>query len=48
MAALGFPTLRYKLVAYVSAGWCALAGMLLANLTQFAAPVHGLAASRAN
>jgi branched-chain amino acid transport system permease protein len=41
MAALGFPTLRYKLVAYViSALVCTLAGVLLANLTKFAAPSY--------
>ena len=41
MAALGFPTLRYKLVAYViSAEVCVLAGMLLANLTKFVAPSY--------
>ena len=41
MAALGFPTLRYKLAAYVlSALVCVLAGMLLANLTRFVAPAY--------
>ncbi len=41
MAALGFPTLRYKLTAYViSALVCVLAGMLLANLTRFVAPAY--------
>lgn len=41
MAALGFPTLRYKLVAYVvSALGCVVAGMLLANLTRFVAPAY--------
>ena len=41
MAALGFPTLRYKLTAYViSALVCVLAGMLLANLTKFASPSY--------
>ncbi|HVE48023.1 MAG TPA: branched-chain amino acid ABC transporter permease [Casimicrobiaceae bacterium] len=41
MAALGFPTLRYKLTAYViSALVCVVAGMLLANLTKFAAPSY--------
>ena len=41
MAALGFPTLRYKLVAYVlSAMICTVAGMLLANLTRFASPSY--------
>jgi len=41
MAALGFPTLRYKLAAYViSALVCVLAGMLLANLTRFVSPSY--------
>ena len=41
MAALGFPTLRYKLAAYViSALVCVVAGMLLANLAKFAAPSY--------
>ena len=41
MASLGFPTLRYKLTAYViSALVCVLAGVLLANLTKFAAPSY--------
>jgi branched-chain amino acid transport system permease protein len=41
MAALGFPTLRYRLTAYViSALVCVVAGMLLANLTKFAAPSY--------
>ena len=41
MASLGFPTLRYKLVAYViSALVCVLAGMLMANLTRFVAPSY--------
>jgi branched-chain amino acid transport system permease protein len=41
MAALGFPMLRYKLTAYViSALVCVVAGMLLANLTKFAAPSY--------
>ena len=39
MAALGFPTMRYKLAAYViSALVCVVAGMMLANLTKFASP----------
>ena len=39
MAALGFPTVRYKLPAYVvSALVCVLAGAMLANLTRFASP----------
>ena len=41
MAALGFPMLRYKLTAYViSALVCVLSGVLLANLTKFAAPSY--------
>jgi branched-chain amino acid transport system permease protein len=41
MQALGFPTLRYRLAAYViSALVCVLAGMLLANLTRFVAPSY--------
>jgi branched-chain amino acid transport system permease protein len=41
MAALGFPTLRYKLSAYlVSALVCVLAGMLMANLTRFVSPSY--------
>lgn len=41
MAAMGFPTLRYKLSAYViSALVCVLAGMLMANLTRFVAPSY--------
>ena len=41
MRALGFPTLRYRLAAYViSAMLCGVAGMLYANLTQFAAPSY--------
>ena len=41
MKALGFPTLRYKLVAYViSAQVCVLAGVLLGNLTRFVAPAY--------
>src|SRR5690606_10637093 len=39
MRALGFPTPRYRLAAYVvSAMLCGVAGVLYANLTQFAAP----------
>ncbi|HEX7007438.1 MAG TPA: branched-chain amino acid ABC transporter permease [Alphaproteobacteria bacterium] len=39
MKALGFPTLRYKLFAFVLAGViCGIAGVLLANLTQFVTP----------
>lgn len=41
MSALGFPTLRYKLSAYVvSALVCVVAGMLLANLTRFVSPSY--------
>jgi branched-chain amino acid transport system permease protein len=41
MIALGVPTLRYKVTAYViSAAICALAGVLLANLTRFCAPSY--------
>jgi len=41
MRALGFPTLRYKLAAYVlSAQVCVVAGVLLANLTRFVAPSY--------
>lgn len=41
MIALGFPTLRYKLFAYVlSSVMCAIAGVLLANLTRFASPEY--------
>ncbi len=41
MAALGYPTLRYQLVAYVlSALVCALAGVLMANLALFMSPSH--------
>jgi branched-chain amino acid transport system permease protein len=39
--ALGIPTLRYKLTAYVlSAVICGVAGVLLANLTRFASPEY--------
>lgn len=41
MAALGYPVLRYRLVAYVlSALICVLAGVLLANLARFASPSY--------
>ena len=41
MSALGFPTLRYKLSAYViSALVCVVAGMLLANLARFVSPSY--------
>ena len=40
--ALGHPVLRYQIVAYVaSAVICAIAGVLLANLTLFASPSYG-------
>jgi branched-chain amino acid transport system permease protein len=39
MRALGFPTLRYRLVCFVIAGaLCGLAGVLLANHTEFISP----------
>jgi branched-chain amino acid transport system permease protein len=39
MEAVGYPVMRYKLVAYViSAAGCGLAGALLANATEFAGP----------
>jgi len=39
MRAIGFPTLRYKLVCFVIAGaMCGLAGALLANHTNFISP----------
>lgn len=41
MIALGFPTLRYKLLAYVvSALVCVIAGVLLGNLTRYASPAY--------
>lgn len=41
MEALGFPVLRYRLVAYVIAGCvCGLAGLLLGNLARFASPAY--------
>ncbi|WP_150698610.1 branched-chain amino acid ABC transporter permease [Pandoraea terrae] len=41
MRALGFATLRYKLVAYIiSAMVCGVAGMLYANLTHFTSPAY--------
>ena len=41
MKALGFATLRFKLAAYVLAAMvAALAGFLLANLTQYASPSY--------
>ncbi|MGL5003550.1 MAG: ABC transporter permease subunit, partial [Casimicrobium sp.] len=40
--ALGHPVVRYQLVAYIlSALVCAVAGVLLAHLTQFASPSYG-------
>jgi branched-chain amino acid transport system permease protein len=42
MKALGYPTLRYKLTAYVlSAIVAGVAGLFLANLTLFASPSYG-------
>ena len=39
MLALGFPTFRYRLVAYMIAGaMCAYAGALLGNFTEFISP----------
>ena len=39
MQAIGFPTFRYRLAAFVIAGtWCGLAGALLANHTEFVSP----------
>src|SRR5919206_4796956 len=39
MQAIGFPTFRYKLVCFVIAGMmCGLAGVLLANHTDFVSP----------
>ncbi|TAL85707.1 MAG: branched-chain amino acid ABC transporter permease [Candidimonas sp.] len=41
MKALGYPTFRYRLALYViSAALCGLAGLLYANLTQFASPSY--------
>jgi len=41
MLAAGFPQLRYQIVAYVASALpCAVAGMLLANLTSFASPSY--------
>jgi branched-chain amino acid transport system permease protein len=40
--ALGYPVLQYQITAYtLSAIICALAGVLLANLTLFASPAYG-------
>ena len=39
MQAIGFPTYRYKLLAFVISGsMCGIAGFLLANLTEFVTP----------
>ena len=39
MQAIGFPTFRYKLLAFMIAGSiCGLSGFLLANLTEFVTP----------
>lgn len=41
MRVLGFPTLRYQVAAYVMSGCiCAVAGLLLANLTKFTSPAY--------
>lgn len=41
MKALGFPTFRYRLAAYVmAAALCGVAGLLFANLTEFASPSY--------
>ncbi len=41
MQAIGFPTFRYKLAAFVIAGViCGVAGFLLANLTEFVTPEY--------
>jgi branched-chain amino acid transport system permease protein len=41
MNALGFPVLRYQLMAYViSSCLCGVAGFLLGNLTRFASPAY--------
>jgi branched-chain amino acid transport system permease protein len=41
MLAMGFPTFKFKLAAYViSALVCVLAGVMLANLTKFASPSY--------
>lgn len=41
MKALGFPTFRYRLAMYViSAALCGVAGLLYANLAQFASPSY--------
>jgi branched-chain amino acid transport system permease protein len=39
MQAIGFPTYRYRLIAFVIAGtMCGLSGVLLANHTEFVSP----------
>jgi branched-chain amino acid transport system permease protein len=41
MRVLGFPVLRYQVAAYVLSGCiCAVAGLLLANLTKFTSPAY--------
>ena len=41
MRVLGFPVLRYQVVAYAISGCiCGVAGLLLANLTKFASPAY--------
>jgi branched-chain amino acid transport system permease protein len=41
MRVLGFPVLRYQVAAYVMSGCiCAVAGLLLANLTKFTSPAY--------
>ena len=41
MRAVGFPTYRYKLTAFVISGaMCGLAGFLLANITEFITPEY--------
>jgi branched-chain amino acid transport system permease protein len=41
MRVLGFPVLRYQVTAYAMSGCiCAVAGLLLANLTKFVAPSY--------
>ncbi len=41
MKAIGFPTYRYKLVAFIISGaMCGVAGALLANLTEFTTPEY--------
>ena len=41
MRVLGFPVLRYQVVAYIISGCiCGIAGLLLANLTNFTSPAY--------